>query len=1147
MKWTNEQAQAIDTRNLNILVSASAGSGKTAVLVERILNLVIENKRPLTSFLIVTFTNAAAAEMRERIAKRLMSLLSERSEDAKFISEQIQSIQQANISTLHSFCKEVIRQNFFHLDIDPNFIIGNQQVLELKQKDAMDLVFDNAYEVMDEAFESVLGIYSSHRSDDLLKEFVKRIYDFSRAHPYPEEWLDACVGTLKVSGESAEEIPYVKAIKENVLETLTLFRKQLESAHGICLEPGGPEDYSETLSSDLDSIDSCLDGLSHKSYDQVSDAINQIAFVRLKTIKKANKELVDIKLVAKVKNCRDGVKKAIKKMQENYFAKSLDAYMEDLNQMAPHLETLVDLVSSFAREYEIAKREDNLLDFNDLEQYAIKVLNSKEVADMYRNKFDYIFIDEYQDSNRVQEEIASLIKRDNNLFLVGDVKQSIYRFRMAEPGLFLEKFDEYPSHPLGHRVDLNMNFRSHKDVLIGINTLFDTLLTKGFGGIAYKEDGRLIPGRTDFMEAAKPRLNLAHYDEKSDSIAVDAIQMEAHLIKERVKALQGEMIYDTELKSKRSIRLSDIVILMRSIKGKAQQLRDELSKYGIPVIVDEEDSYFDIIEVATVINLLRIIDNAHQDIPLLSVMRSSIGGFSDEELARIRTINNKSYYDTLFEYGQAGEEELLRGKVVSFLRLIENLRAESRTTISEFLWYALTETGYYHFVNGLEDGEKRKQHLDVLIEKAEQFETERQSGIHHFVDYLDQMKEAKVSYGGKANNTDVVQAIRVMSIHKSKGLEFPVVILAGMSKNFNMMDIRSKLVFHQETGLTTKWIDPVRHIQRDTLPFVHLKNVLRRETILEEVRILYVAMTRAVYRLEVCAVINKFEKAVEKWQDTPDDYVLSNQTRFIDWFMSILMHTGEVPEDLVTDRRMSFEGNTWSTSIVPMAELLTKQFNTRKEVLGNASLALEQVDAVEMVPFDGHSYGLPAKLSVTELKNKSSENVFTPRITALTHYFETQEEALERGNVYHLIMEHMPLDRQPVKSVLELLLKRNVLTEEMVELIEEKHVEEFRNSSVYQRMISALKVWKEQPFVFEKEFENGEKTLVQGIVDAMFLEEDGIVLIDYKSDRVQEAGVLVKRYKEQIDIYAQAIESVLGHPVKEKMIYALSLNQWIEV
>lgn len=1147
MKWTSEQAKAVEARDLNLLVSASAGSGKTAVLVERILKLVVDERIPLESFLIVTFTNAAAAEMRERIAKRLLSWEAHDAHAQAFIQQQIERVHLANVSTLHAFCGDVIKENFFLLNVDPNYKIATQQVLTLKRQEALDKILDQAYAMPTQGFENVISAYASHKSDEGIRSLILKVYDFSRAHPYPDQWLEACAKAYRPQADEEEGWLWLQGIKDQTRLLLKALKSQLEEAHQLCHEPAGPLTYASTLEEDLGGFDQALETGPSASHATWRNSLQGITFGRLKALRKDEKESVDPVLQDRVKAMRNKVKKAYKNWYEAYYMLPLHVYLEDLQTMSEPIGELVKLVNHFAKAYDALKLSDNLLDFNDLEQLAIQALNHPDCAMMYRNRFAYVFVDEYQDSNRVQEEIVSLIKREDNLFLVGDVKQSIYRFRMAEPGLFLEKFNSYPKQKQSLRVDLNENFRTHPDILAGVNKVFDVLMTQDFGGLSYEKESRLVAGRTDFEGRAKPRLTLLYDDETLEGD--DKFDLEIRLIKQRIEALQEERIFDTHLKQSRKITLGDMVILMRSVKGKAKLIRDKMAQWGIPVMVDEEDSYFEIVEVATLIDCLRLVDNIRQDIPLMGVLRSPVGGLTDQDLAEIRTLEAPSFYASMVAYQATGGHEVLVAKLKRFEDLMLQLRRRKHQAVSDFIHYLLEVTGYKKFVLALEEGEKRCLHFDVLIEKAEAFESERQSGLHHFVDYLDQMREAKVAYGGKTAHLGNTQAVRIMSIHKSKGLEFPVVILASLGKRFNMMDLNSKVVMHQAMGLTTKLIDPQKHLIRETLPLSYMKALIKDETLQEEARILYVAMTRAIYHLELTGVVSQVDHQLEKWLTPPDPYSLRHENSYLNWLMPILIEAGEANHWLRQMERETSETKDlhWTFEAMHANQLKqTRALSTTEQV----AHFKETLDQTKPLAWQSHllvERVLPKKLSVSELKQAAMKAHYTPKMTQVSHAFEPTSEGIKRGNAYHKVMEWMPIDQTPSLVVVQSLMDKDLLTQDQVNLLEIDRLEALRTSPLFIRMVNAKKIWREQAFVFEKSFDGGEKALIQGIIDAMFLEEDGLIIVDYKSDQVSHPQALIDAYQVQLSLYEEAMQAMLDIKVKGKYIYSIALNQWIEV
>ncbi len=1122
MNLTNEQRLAIETRAKNMLVSASAGSGKTFVLVNRIIDLIKAGEMSIDSCLIVTFTNAAAAEMRERIAKALL----------KEGSAQLKKLHFANISTLHAFCKNVIAEHYYTIDLNPNFKVASQQLIDLLLDEAVDDALAAGYAELSADFNAMMARFSSHRGDDTLKDYLKKIYYLAMSSPSPLVWLDDCAALYEVDGQS---FPFLDQIIEHCLNEMRAYRQQLDKAYQMCLAQSGPRDYAATLQSDIAQFD-FVERLTALDFTQLYQHVQQVDFVRLTAIKKANKEAVDQVLQARVKALRAAIKKHFNALKARYFARPIDSLITEQQEMQPSIRALVDLVKQAVANFQRNKLRENALDFNDLEQYTIAILSNQQVAQYYRDKFSHIFVDEYQDSNRVQEAIVNLIKRDDNLFLVGDVKQSIYRFRRAEPQLFLEKFNQYPSQQNALRVDLNNNFRTHPAILKGINDVFRNLMTTSFGGLDYQTDSMLTTIRDDFRGEAKPRLFIAT-DDASEQ-AADKSDMALQLLAKRVHAIT-EMHYSVAVDGaenafeQRRFGYGDIVILLRSVKNSAAAIRDYFNQVGIPLIVDQEDSYFDLIEVATLINFLRIIDNPLKDIALLAVLRSVFGGFSDSELAEIALASDDYFFESLKQYQQSGKNDLIRQRINKFLMLYNELRANRFLPVGEFIWLLLTKTGYRHFVLGLADGAKRVKQIDVLLEKADQFESENQTGLHHFVDYLDQLKRSKISYGGKSNS-DAVNAVRLMSIHKSKGLEFKAVIVANIDKRFNLRDAQDKLILHPDLGIVAKWLDPEKHLQRSTIIYNYLSELMKRETVAEEQRLLYVAMTRAIYHLELHATCSKLDKKISAWQLAESPFDLAKQGSYLDWLMSTLLPLeGYVSEQIPLKINLPhFEIN-----LVDAADLATDGQPKTSEQDNANSLTIAKIEE----SFNGYSDRLPARLSVSALKN--SKSGFKPAKVNLNDSFAEQSAGTVVGNLYHKIMEQLTFVNDDIAEIVADLSER--IDMPVAEKINLTRLNRFIDSVLYRRIQAADKVFKEQPFVYHYELTDGQFTTLQGVIDLLFIENGKAVVVDYKSDRVSNTEELKQRYQQQVELYSEAVGKILNIEIAEQILYSIYLSKSI--
>ncbi len=1126
MNLTSQQQLAIKTRAKNMLVAASAGSGKTFVLVERIIDLIEAGEMSIDSCLIVTFTNAAAAEMRERIAKALL----------KRAAGQLKRLHFANISTLHAFCKNVIAEHYYTIDLNPNFKVASQQLIDILLDDAIDAALADGYAALTADFVNMMGCFSSHRGDDGLKDYIKKIYYLSMSSADPAKWLADSRALYDVA---SGQIPFLESLVDSLVAELKGYLEQLDRARTLCQADDGPRDYLATIEADIDQFQFVADLPAAVDFNRLYEVVQRVDFVRLATVKKANKELVDPVLQARVKALRNAVKDQFKALKGRYFRRPIDALIDEQRQMKPSIDSLVDLVKQTAHYFQRNKLRENVLDFNDLEQYTIKILSNRQVAQYYQKRFSHIFVDEYQDSNRVQEAIIDAIKRTDNLFLVGDVKQSIYRFRRAEPQLFLEKFRRYPQLDDAVRVDLNDNFRTHPDILKGVNSVFAKLMTTQFGGLNYADDSMLTTIRQDFVGSAKPNIvlaDLASLEGAADGKAELALQLLASRVRAICQLQYSESSSDPQsgqpIVQQRRFRYGDIVILLRSANRAGPQIRDYFNKVGIPVSIDQEDSYFDLIEVATLINYLKIIDNPLKDIPLLAVLRSFFGGFSDDELAEIAVTADDYFFEALEAYCEFGANQALKGRIKAFLERYYALRASRFLPVGEFIWLLLNQTAYRQYVLGLPDGVKRAKQIDVLLAKADQFESENQTGLHHFVDYLDQLKRSKIDYGGKSNPADVVDAVRVMSIHKSKGLEFKAVIVGNIDKRFNLRDAQDKLILDANLGIVAKWQDPAMHLQRSTILYHYLADALKRESIAEEQRLLYVAMTRPIYHLELVGLTKNIEKKFSAWQLSDAPFYLSKQTSYLDWLMSTLLDQAAAPP---TALPAQIGLPHFNIAIVGQADLLDKAAGARPERAQNIEIA--RINTA----FNGYGDDLPARLSVSALKDDSA--AIKPQKLVLKDSFGKAEQGFVVGNLYHKIMEQLRFKNDDVTAIVADLSAR--LTVDIAAKVNVARIAQFLKSSLYARIAGATAVYREQPFVYRYELAPGKFTTLQGIIDLLFIEGERAVVVDYKSDRVDDVAVLKARYHRQVELYGEAVEQILGMPVSERILYSIHLAEAI--
>jgi len=839
MKFSFSQQEVIDLRNKNILVSAAAGSGKTTVLVERIIRLIINEKEDIDKFLIVTFTNAAANGMKQKIHKALIKEL-QSGENKAHLVKQLNLLNRSSISTIHAFCIDIVRKNFHIIGIDPNFRIGDTNEVEILLQEAIDDVLEKCYEEKSDAFIHLVEGFTGNRGDGELNEIIKDIYKFSLSFPEPLKWLYESVEMLSMHGDELENSEWMNAVRESLTLQLEGAGEMLTSAIGLCREDDGPSVYEEALTEDLNNLSSLKMLLRSDFRDFIRHA-HGVVFPALKALRGEAKEATDPEKQEEARSLREEYKKIISNIKKMIPNRELSEFVHDINYMYPPMHALYNIISELDTLFKIRKMEKAIADFNDVEHYALHILRQEDIGERYKNKFKYIFIDEYQDSNSLQEELISTIKRENNMFMVGDVKQSIYRFRLSDPDIFNEKSSSYPAfNGLGNdrRIDLTQNFRSRKEILHGINYVFKSIMNKTLGEVDYNSEVFLNPGAefrescSDFGECYTELLIIdkdsVDPEEADDEIkSMKTAELEATLALQKVKELlqkeknkpvrrdnaTNEIIEEEPEK----IQYSDIVILMRSVSGWAGIFEEIFNDNGVPFYYDGGAGYFETVEIQVMLNLLRIIDNIRQDIPLLSVMRSPIGGFDTEELVEIRNINHKSsFIDAVYEYKNKCDDNLAE-KLRKFIERIEGWKKRSRYIhLNDFIWEILIETNYYYFAGLLPSGKIRQANLRLLSDKAFDFEKTSMSGLFNFLRYVEKLSVSSGDTGNAKTLGENDNVVRLMSVHKSKGLEFPVVIMCGLNKKFNRTDASKSILKHKLYGIAPKYINPQDRIYRET-------------------------------------------------------------------------------------------------------------------------------------------------------------------------------------------------------------------------------------------------------------------------------------------------------------------------------------------
>lgn len=1203
VSWTPEQKKVIKLRGRNILVSAAAGSGKTAVLVERIIAMLTAKENPVSveRLLIVTFTEAAAAEMKERIRAAIEKKLLQQP-DNEHLMQQATLIHNAQITTIHSFCLSVIRDHFHAIDLDPGFRVGEEGELKLLRHDVLEELLEERYEKGNQRFLDFVSAYGTGRDDKKIEELILKIYEFSRSYPDAEKWLASCVGSYCADTPQAfDESRIAGLIKENTRRYLKDACSLIGQGLSLCGEPDGPAVYEAALLADRQMVE---EALASRTFMEFSEKLRSIVWMRLA----ANRDkTVSEEKIIKVKAIREEVKGLVNDAASQYFYQDIEGVLSDNRLCRMYMEELSGLVSEFAARFEERKREKELIDFSDMEQYALRILTeyrdgglcASAIAKEYQQQFLEIMIDEYQDSNFIQEAVLTSISTaaqgKYNIFMVGDVKQSIYRFRLSRPQLFMEKYDTYSlSDDEKQRIDLHKNFRSRREVLDSANYIFRQIMTRQLGGIAYDDEAAL------YAEAVYPELSNPE-DAKTEVLIIDSNlektegevlserKLEARVIAGRIRELLREhQVTDKESGRLRPVRYADIVILTRSVKGYADIFTEVLNREGIPAYAGTREGYFQTQEIGVLLDYLRVLDNVCQDIPLAAVLVSPFCGLTDKELAAVKSeYKEMPFYRAVMSYRTGGKEAAVRDKLESCMACMEKFREKvPYTPMQELLRAILSETGYGESMSAMPGGAQRKANLEMLLEKAKAFESTSYKGLFHFVRYIEQLQKYDVDYGEAALEDEQSDTVRIMTIHKSKGLEFPIVIAAGMGKRFNMQDVRSSAVLHAGLGVGLDAVD----IERRTKSPSIVKRVIQKEETLdmlgEELRVLYVALTRAKEKLILTGTLSNLEKKLEAYgidKDRKQEELsfgrLSKAAAYWDWILPSLMRlTPDVP---ITVRTVAFKDIVKEEVAEETAGKITRaaleRWDTEKVYDKRIRKMLTEQFRYHY-PYDG-SRMQKLKFTVSELKKRMhvmetlqdgamqadeyGELLYKePEIVPLVPRFLKGQEELSgasRGTAYHRLMELLDFRKEYTENVLEEeieeLRNSGKLSDEMAACIKTADVLQFLGCEAGKRMRACArngKLRREQPFVvgvdareIYPEEPEGEEILVQGIIDVYFEEADGLTVLDYKTDSVSSEKELAEKYRVQLEYYARALERTTGKRVKEKIIYSFALKKEI--
>ena len=1322
--WTPEQKAAIDIRDRNILVSAAAGSGKTAVLVERVIGRICDPEYlvDIDRLLIVTFTNAAALEMKERIGDGITKRL-EQEPNNNHLQRQLHLLQRSSISTIHSFCLKVIRNYFHQIEIDPAFRIGNEAELKLIKGETIEAVFEALFESGREDFLRLVDSYTTPKSTTQLEEVILKLYTFSQSTTWPKAWLEASVAYLAKAYTTIDETKWAPIIYGDIMTKLDGAIMAGENALVLCRLSNGPGHYEPMLESDLEQLRACRGKVKVRDEAKVRDenenkdqqdgqkgnerglleVIQEISHIKFQALSRKRQEC-DPGLKDEVQDLRNnGVKKLIEGIQKDYILGSEAEILHNINSMSQVMVTLIEVVQLFSEKFQEAKVAKSLVDYNDLEHYCLDILLDPEstdhqiipsiVAKELQEFYEEIYIDEYQDSNIVQETMLSVISRDDkNRFMVGDIKQSIYRFRLANPLLFVDKHDSYdPYNDLEAArdkvyIDLVKNFRNRGNVLDGINFIFDQVMSRKVGEVTYDETVALYTGATypepeEGIEVGGPiELHIIENSKdetrcygakktEQDGINADRSEQDAtqdHGYMEELTKREAETmlvaqmvrnmldgkkspthVYDRKADGYRKIEPKDIVILLRTTMNVASSYVEALLSLGVGAFADVATGYFETIEIQTVLALLSIIDNPRQDIPLLTVLRSPIVGLSLDELAMIRQSQKFGcYYEALEGYiaqeeildteesqetpgmlateesqetpGMLETEESQEVQVTQDFKNTQLLRKlqDFKTQFSKYRRWAIdlpmdelisklfNHTGYYQYIGMLPTGLQKQANLRILKKHAAEFEGSSFTGLFNFMNYIDRVQKTSGDFAEAKTVGENENLVRIMSIHKSKGLEFPVVFLCTTDKKFNTQDLIEPVLLHHEYGIGAKYIDVEDRVVYNTFPRIAISQQIKAENISEEMRVLYVALTRAKEKLILTGSVDNFDKTLNAWGQSLNrktkavgTYTAMKANCYLDWIGTAFMSHPDaqalretlqkVEEGYVCNNETSrWLFKRWDKSAISAPGKTQKeQLDIRKEELTNWDTTKTYSPYKDEInerlnwqyPFK-QATKLPVKMTVSEIKQRWNTQDEEAQVmgfgsaseqpTNRPSFMGEQQKytPAERGTMIHSVLQHLDLGKahnpEQIKSQLRHMILQGKVQEAIVDLVNIQRLIDFASHPITQRLKNAKKVYKEQQFVllmdaqevmssFQAE-DYKEEIMVQGVIDCFFEEADGYVLVDYKTDYVPQGNSrgqaieqIKKNYAKQIEIYARAIEDITEQRVKERYLYLYSADEWV--
>jgi len=1176
--WTSEQQSAISHRAGNLLVSAGAGAGKTAVLVERIIARLLDPTEPLDidEFLVVTFTNAAAAEMRSRIGLEVAKKLRANPDDLH-LRRQSMLINKATIGTLHSFCLDMLRRYFYRLDLDPMFRVADEIEADILRIDALDKVLEQFHAQGTESFRLLAEGFGGSSGDIELGKRVLELYEYSRSQALPDHWLKTL--PLNFNWQDTSDIhkwsPWYKELRQAIERKLEQAVDATEKAKKLALSPGGPEKYIPLLDEELSALKALIKHSQCCTWENLRKHVQDFKFGRLPSAKGCNEEVKE-----QVQKLRDSAKKIVQKdLADTLLVQNATEVVASMQVAAALAGALEEVVRAFAEEYRRAKRMKNVLDFSDLEHLTLLLFSGEQngVLEELRNQFKEVLVDEYQDINEVQERILSLVSRGDNLVMVGDVKQSIYRFRLADPTLFISKYVRYSAQSgEGSVVDLAHNFRSRPHVIEAINHIFLKVMSLETGEVDYDNAAKLVAAATYPADSGEKVIELLLFDkdevkgedEEEDQQTLD---IEAYRIAKYISGLveSGEhQVCDRGTGQMRPLAYRDVVVLLRAVRSSGSSLAQAFRHLSVPAHVDVGTGYFATTEISVMLSLLQVVDNPDQDIPLAAVLRSPCVGLSGADLAAIRALApDASFYEAVRRALASPDamEGSMAAKLQAFMKNLQAWRQMSvRNSLADLIWRILSETGYYNFVGAMPGGPQRQANLRALYTRACQFEATSFRGLFRFLRLINRLQEEEKDMGEAPALSENENVVRVMSVHKSKGLEFPLVVVAGLGRKFNLTDFNKPMLVHRELGLGLTAVDLETRVKYPTIALHAVKHRLLNELLSEEMRILYVALTRAKEKLVLAGSVKNLAGKIENWTHTAQK-LESGEERFF-------VPLGRRPLDWLGPACFSH----------PSLFALTADY-ARETAAEQVSGYAAELSAIEQgLPVAPQGFSEPVqhrllwnypheaatnkrlKVSVSELKKRAvADETRDETPPLLRGRVKGDADGLltgaKLGTALHMVIQHVPLNSPVTMESLRDLLKdmatRELLSARELESVDLGLVLRFFEGSLGQRLLRANRHWRELPFglrVPAKEIHPGltnEFVYVQGVIDCLFAEEGRLILLDFKSDWVtpESKGEVVDRYRGQLGFYGRAVHAILGQEVAESYLYLMRLGEAVNL